>query len=323
MALSKLGGVGYLLSAFIAIVLALTPSFFFLASLLSIVLFAHPVSIVLRFLGWRRVGKLIEHRYIGIQPYPFIAIGLAYFGLLISGFSGSILDGSPYIVASLWAAYSLLEAGGYVTLARSGIKPFYVSLLNIPAVGLILASLSFLDLGALISDGAPAETLVLGMLTAGLAILAASALSSSYALLRWGAISPRLERRPAYAELETMAPTREQAPVEAYVATRAPPRPARVRQERPPAPRNTAVQRRRGIAIQVLSRGEAMSCRRCGSFSPIGSHHCSTCGSSLYEDAPGLKCPVCGAPLSIATKLSPEHRVCGVCFSDLRLSASV
>lgn len=317
MALTKLGGVGYLLSAATAVILSLVSSPPFLAPLLFVPLLIHPASIVLRFLGWRRIGGLIERRYVRILPLPLLAIGLAYFAILASGAIGATVLIPHYGAASIWAAYSLLEGGGYLSLARSGVRPLYVATLNIPGVTLILTALLYIDPAFTPGGNVEMGLFSLNLLRAGLAYLAASALAVSYTLLRREAMLGLREPRPTYAELEAIVPTRaspQRAPAE---VTAAPPRRAR----QPSPQRGVGVPAGGRIVVHVISRGEAMSCRRCGSFSPLGSSRCTVCGALFYQEKPGLKCPVCGAPLSLATKLSPTHRVCGICFSDLGLSA--
>lgn len=71
------------------------------------------------------------------------------------------------------------------------------------------------------------------------------------------------------------------------------------------------------VAVRVLTASQDMVCRSCGNLMPIGSKTCNNCGSRLYEERIGVKCPVCRAPLSYATKTSGDKLVCGICFSEL------
>ncbi len=72
--------------------------------------------------------------------------------------------------------------------------------------------------------------------------------------------------------------------------------------------------------IEVVTRGTDMVCPHCGTVNPLGSTKCSKCKKSLFRIKKGEPaCPVCGAPLKLAKKISDELFVCGLCFSELRI----
>ena len=70
--------------------------------------------------------------------------------------------------------------------------------------------------------------------------------------------------------------------------------------------------------IKVVTRGQDMVCPNCGELNKLGSKKCSKCKKPLYELEEGEPtCPVCGAPLRSARKITEDRFVCGLCFSEL------
>jgi len=73
--------------------------------------------------------------------------------------------------------------------------------------------------------------------------------------------------------------------------------------------------------IEVVTTGSDVVCPHCGGLNEIGSTECAKCGNTLFTregDEPA--CPVCGAPLRLARSISDELFVCGLCFSELKIS---
>jgi len=64
-----------------------------------------------------------------------------------------------------------------------------------------------------------------------------------------------------------------------------------------------------------------MICQNCGAENPLKSKVCGGCGAKLYEDMPGRKCPVCLAPLKLASILGPGHIMCNICFSEFLVTS--
>jgi len=76
--------------------------------------------------------------------------------------------------------------------------------------------------------------------------------------------------------------------------------------------------------IEVVTRGTDMVCPHCGALNPLGSTKCSKCKKPLFKVKKGEPtCPVCGAPLRLAKRITDELFVCGLCFSELRIPQSV
>jgi len=72
--------------------------------------------------------------------------------------------------------------------------------------------------------------------------------------------------------------------------------------------------------IEVITQGSEMVCPHCGAINPLGSKKCSKCGKLIFRVKKGEPtCPVCGAPLRLAKKLTDELFVCGICFSELNI----
>jgi Tol biopolymer transport system component len=77
--------------------------------------------------------------------------------------------------------------------------------------------------------------------------------------------------------------------------------------------------RGRDIILQPITTTSLMICQSCGAENPLKSKVCRTCGVRLYEDMPGPRCPVCLAPLKLASVLGPGHIMCNICYSEFQL----
>jgi Tol biopolymer transport system component len=77
--------------------------------------------------------------------------------------------------------------------------------------------------------------------------------------------------------------------------------------------------RGRDIILQPITTTSLMICQNCGAENPLKSKVCRACGVRLYEDMPGPRCPVCLAPLKLASVLGPGHIMCNICYSEFRL----
>jgi len=77
--------------------------------------------------------------------------------------------------------------------------------------------------------------------------------------------------------------------------------------------------------ITVITRGQDMVCPNCGELNELGSERCSKCKKPLYkkprEGEP--TCPVCGASLRSARRITEDRFVCGLCFSELLIPKDV
>jgi len=82
------------------------------------------------------------------------------------------------------------------------------------------------------------------------------------------------------------------------------------------------LKRGRRATLQPIVVTSQMICHNCGSYNPLKTKICKVCGVRLYEEMPGPRCPVCLAPLKLASKLAPGHIVCNFCFSEFRLRVS-
>jgi len=90
--------------------------------------------------------------------------------------------------------------------------------------------------------------------------------------------------------------------------------------EAKPAPSPEKVEAEERALVEVVSRAADTVCPHCGSINPLGSIKCSSCGKPLFKpEEPSKSCPVCGAPLKLAQRISDILFVCGICFSELRI----
>ena len=71
--------------------------------------------------------------------------------------------------------------------------------------------------------------------------------------------------------------------------------------------------------IKVVTRGQDMVCPNCGELNELGSKKCSKCKKPLYKkpEEGEPTCPVCGASLRPAKRITEDRFVCGLCFSEL------
>jgi len=78
------------------------------------------------------------------------------------------------------------------------------------------------------------------------------------------------------------------------------------------------------VEVEVVTKGTDMVCPNCGAINPLGSKKCSKCKKPLFKAEKGEPtCPVCGAPLKLAKRISDELFVCGLCFSELKIPSAL
>ncbi len=321
MRIGLLGAIGYAASLLLL--------FFILFNRLlnyPIVTFIYPVSIGLRSVFWRRIGFHTKHAY-----FTALSILLSIFGGLISliiilylldvFFKVTVLPLSQYnlliIIISLWAVYSVAEIVGYISYARLfNIRSAYLGALGLLTILIIVYQAIVLE-----SSNAfliqPLNTLA----SYSLIFLAASLIAMSYSsfILKID-IAVKKPEREEIDELEkllamelsnaerTAKPSIE---LSSYFEKK------EVTHHRVDSPQKLKYSPI--IIVEVISRSNEVFCHKCGAVMQVGSNICSSCGARLYEFRPGLKCPVCRAPISYSKRISSNHRVCSICFSDLRL----
>jgi predicted RNA-binding Zn-ribbon protein involved in translation (DUF1610 family) len=74
-----------------------------------------------------------------------------------------------------------------------------------------------------------------------------------------------------------------------------------------------------GAILEPITVSSQMICKNCGAENPLKTEICRACGVPLYEELPGRRCPVCNAPLKLASILSPGRIMCNVCYSEFQL----
>jgi len=77
--------------------------------------------------------------------------------------------------------------------------------------------------------------------------------------------------------------------------------------------------------IKVITRGQDMVCPNCGELNELGSKKCSKCKKPLYKkpEKGEPTCPVCGASLRSARRITEDRFVCGLCFSELLIPKDI
>lgn len=80
---------------------------------------------------------------------------------------------------------------------------------------------------------------------------------------------------------------------------------------------------RREIALKPIIVSSQMICQSCGAENPLKSKVCQACSAKLYEDMPGPRCPICLAPLKLASVIGPGHIMCTICFSDFQITSGL
>ena len=83
------------------------------------------------------------------------------------------------------------------------------------------------------------------------------------------------------------------------------------------------LKRGRRVTLQPIVMTSQMICHNCGSDNPLKTKICKVCGVRIYEELPGPRCPVCLAPLKLASILGPGHIICNFCFSEFRLASGL
>lgn len=282
---------------------------FVLFYLYPVALVSYPVSIGLRSVGWRRLGRSIG---MGGFMFPVLAAlgGLTYV-LVVVGLPGEERGSLP-LAAIPWTVYSVMDAYWYVRLGSSyRVRTFYLALASLYSVA-YLDYVAFSALLRLQALQAPSDATVALLIAAGVAMMV-SGVSAGLSFLRLGTalrggalfterrLWTRAPFRPTEGVSTPASPSTTQAPA-------APQRPVRPPVSPPAGGR---------VKVEVLSASGSMICSGCGAESPLNAVSCPYCGRQFRKVAYGLRCPVCSAPLSIARKVSEGHLVCQQCFSDL------
>jgi len=331
MRIGLLGTIGYSLSLIIILITLLgqMPIFPF-------VLLAYPVSIVIRGIFWFRLGSQTSNMYFKIISVLLLILGFTISTLTLYNRLGYYLETHSLILAvlsridedvlkiiiSLWTIYTFAEAIGYISYARFlGIWTIYSGALNLPSAIILAYQFLLIEKSLVLFTEPLSYPIILA-----LSMLLCSALGISY-----GSYITRIDialKKPEKKEvdeldklLERESSTREESDIKQKSRTHytnssmvTNPVKAISLQSLPQQYAKTPM-----IIVEAISRSSEAYCAKCGSTVPVGTKDCPSCGSKLYESRPGLRCPVCGAPLSYSNRITSEHRVCGICFSDLRL----
>jgi hypothetical protein len=336
MRIGLLGTTGYTLSA-IVILMLLSQLSSFPASqgmpfVFIIVAIAYLAGIVLRGIFWLRLGSQTNHKYFKLLSIIIILLGIIASLLVLShaylhypDLSGSIINEDIFLktAISLWAIYTIAEAGGYFSFARFfGIRTAYIGAISLPAVALLIYQTLTSEFITFLTQP---QSLIPSV---SLFILLGSATVTGYSsfLIKID-VAVKKPEKEELDELERLLgggpPLRREATPSGSVIDQAKgPRSPSVTRAYSPSSTPSQLAPTAMIVVEVISRSNETFCPNCGSTVPIGSNACPSCGHRLYEPHPGLKCPVCGAPLSYSKRITSDHRVCGICFSDLRLRQS-
>jgi len=336
MRIGLIGVTGYTASIIVIVTLLLQLTNFFIPESLIFVFIiisvAYLVSIVLRGAFWLKLGLQTNHKYFKSLSILIITLGITASALVtylvyenyqaftfLPMFESIFLKGA----ISLWVIYTAAEAVGYLSYAHFfSIRIGYLGMMSLPAAALLVYQLFISEpAGFLTHPQSP-------VLFASMLMLLGSAATISYAsFIVKIDVAVKKQEKEELDELEMLLGGRASlsrgAETGKTIVNQA-------RISRGPAtdqvylPRPTFVQAAQTtmIVVDVVSRSSEALCPNCGSSVPLGTNSCPSCGSHLYEPRPGLKCPVCGAPLSYSRRVASNHRVCGICFSDLRLRQS-
>jgi hypothetical protein len=336
MRIGLLGTTGYILSTIVIVMLLSQLSSFPVPQGVSfvfiIVAIAYIAGIVFRGIFWLRLGSQTNHRYFKSLSILIILLGIIASSLVLyliylhyPDLLGPIFNEGIFLktAISLWAIYTIAEAGGYFSYARFfGIRSAYIGAISLLAVALLIYQTLTSESIAFLTQP---QSLIPSV---SLFILLGSAAAISYSsfIIKIDVAVKKAEKEELD-ELERILggepPIRREATSGGSVMDRAkrPTSPTLIHAySSSSAPSQLAPSAM--IVVEVISRSNEAFCPNCGSTVPIGSNACPSCGHRLYEPRPGLKCPVCGAPLSYSKRITSDHRVCGICFSDLRLRQS-
>ena len=285
-----LGFAGYLLSAFIVLLITIFPQvvLFFI-----FLLPPYFVSIILRFLAWYGIGKNIGGGLFKVIALTVLTFSILYLALLLLLLGN--MESLIFIIP--WAIYSVVEAIGYANLGRRGSKLAYVGLINIPAV----LGLTAMILTATILEDFTGFPLVRGLL--GLLVVSSTAMALSFKRLSPVATPRAVIRSATVTGDSVFSDTTENIWEKTTI----------IEEQRIEAKHG------RTLRIEVITKSEDMVCRECGYLNPVDARVCAACGKRPYLDGPGAKCPICKAPLVYATSLDKDRVLCGVCFSELQI----
>lgn len=326
MRIGLLGTIGYSLSFIIILITLLgqLPNFLF-------ALLAYPVSIAVRGVFWLRLGSQTKNKYFKTLSALLLILGFTISALilyeqlhyldmhlLVPAAISHIDEDILKIIVSLWASYTAAEALGYVSYARFlGIWTAYLGALNLPSAIILVYQLLLLE-NPLVFLLQP-----LGyMLIIALFMLLCSAVGIIYgSFVTKIDIALKVPEKKEKDELDIFL-RRELSLKEDSSADQAS-RTYHIRSQKSSSSDKDILPRQLTqsplIIVEVISRSGEAFCTRCSTPVPVGTKDCPSCKSKLYESRPGIKCPVCGAPLSYSNRITSDHRVCGICFSDLRL----
>ncbi|MEN3047247.1 MAG: hypothetical protein ABDH63_00485 [Candidatus Caldarchaeales archaeon] len=118
------------------------------------------------------------------------------------------------------------------------------------------------------------------------------------------AVGPQRSRRAAAGRASAPSPSAESVPA--------------VRQSNP-GPQISVTPATRQFSVKT--RSEWKVCPQCGQSAELEADSCGYCGYG-FPRSHVESCPVCGAPLSYARRISGNLYACGICFSELVKVAS-
>ncbi|MCS7094255.1 MAG: zinc ribbon domain-containing protein [Thaumarchaeota archaeon] len=73
--------------------------------------------------------------------------------------------------------------------------------------------------------------------------------------------------------------------------------------------------------FSVKTKSEWKVCPSCGQSTELGAESCGYCGHRFPKSS-SESCPVCGAPLTYARRITGDLYACGICFSELVKAAA-
>ena len=104
----------------------------------------YPISVAFRSVGWSLLGRRVYARYLFTGIIIVLLSPLVYAGILFTDNLRALLGLGPGHILALalvaWASYSIVELTSYFSLARYGIKSFYIAMISV--VGIIIVILN-------------------------------------------------------------------------------------------------------------------------------------------------------------------------------------
>jgi len=144
-------------------------------------IFIYPISILLRAIAWRSLGKQKENSFLKNTGIAVLVLGLImYFLLFGAGDALSSLEAGAILVpVALWVIYSILEFKGYWILCK-GKKGFAIARVSIIGVGL-----SYLALFITAINSTASAFAIFILLRIGFLILTVSSAMAAYGFLKY------------------------------------------------------------------------------------------------------------------------------------------